>query len=106
MGVKGFFKTIWGGIRKVLPFLKKALDNDLVKMVLISKFGKEIVELITELINAADDLIELTNEERHAYVRENAYSDAMAAGMSGSDLDIHIKTLVAEKRGKAAVGVA
>ena len=103
MGIGGFFKKIWGEIRKVLPFLGKALDNPFIRMILVSKLGERLVEIIRELVRLADGMKELDKPAKHAYVRREML--ARAPGIKGSELDTHIKVAVAEMKGEAEIQV-
>ena len=105
MSIGGFFKSIWRGIRKVLPFLKGALDNDVIRLILVSKFGQKIVDIITALVRLADEMPDASNAARHAFVFNEARTkpEVMAAGMSDSDLDIQIKMAVKDVRGDGSL---
>ena len=104
MGLGGFFKAIWRGIRKVLPFLGDALDNEFIRLILISKLGENIVNIIRELVKAVDKVADLDNNAKHEYVR-SAFLNDHPETVSNSDLDVHIKMAVKELRGEGSIQV-
>jgi hypothetical protein len=102
MSIGGFFKKILG----VIPLLNKLIDNPVIRIILVSKFGQQIVDLISHMIDALDVVEDMTNKQKHASVKERARAEAVAAGMSESELDTHIHMLVKQKRGTARVVVS
>ena len=106
MGLGGFFKAIWRGIQKVLPFLGEALDNEFIRMILISKLGEKLVSIIRELVRFVDEMDGLDNGGKHAYVREEFLKNKPAEmSVSDSELDMHIKMAVKELRGEGSIQV-
>lgn len=99
LSVGGFFKKILS----VIPLLNKLIDNPVIRVILVSKFGQQIIDLISHLIDALDVVEDMSNKQKHATVKERAWPEAIAAGMSESELDTHIHMLVKQKRGTGRV---
>lgn len=101
LSVGGFFKKILS----VIPLLNKLIDNPVIRIILVSKFGQQIVDLISHLIDALDIVEDMTKVQKHAAVKEGAWKNAAAERMSESELDTHIHMLVKQKRGTGRVVV-
>lgn len=100
----GFFKALGRGILRVLPFIGKALEDPVIKAVLVSKLGAKAVAIIIAAIDLFDseEFKDLSNEAKHLYARDKIRADLQLAGLeqpSNSYLDVHIAMAVKKRRG-------
>ncbi len=107
MSVGDIFKSIGRFFQKILPFLGDALDNPVIRAILISKLGQKAVDIIIAIV-AIIDKEELTNETKHNVASSRIRADFTKAGIpqpSNSEMDIHVKMAVKKLRGEGDLQV-
>jgi len=97
--IGGFFKAIGGFFIGLFPLIKKLLSNPVIKAIVVSKIGQKWYEVIKALIEAADEMDDLTSEAKHAYVVNEARMRGLDTYTApDAELDMMISGIVAEKR--------